>query len=246
MTTAEDKLPEPITFEAPGLSPFSRMVLGLLLLANVALLLYLLMRDPAPEAAPRTTAEPQNPLVALGDLSSEERDELRRRAAKAANRPPLAPGVDPSEQLVCRVWGPFPNEMQLSAVEAVVAPAAGRLQTFEGALEAPPDYLVYLETDSNLDNARRLLQELESQEVEAYVIAGGEYLNAVSAGVFSNQSRAAGLMERLESMGYAPKLAPLPRAESVRYLAAMVPLTFEVPGQTPSPCAEIASVRDFL
>ncbi|MEM8769666.1 MAG: hypothetical protein AAGE43_19705, partial [Pseudomonadota bacterium] len=172
MTTAEHKSPQRITFEAPGLSPFSRIALGLLLLANVVLLGYVLLRDPPPVAMSKSTAAMAEPLVALGDLSPEERDQLRLRPERDNARPPLAPGGIAQEQLVCRVWGPFANDTQLSAVEAVVMPAAEKLETYEGALEAPPDYLVYLETDSNLDNARRLLQELESQSVEAYVIAG--------------------------------------------------------------------------
>ena len=246
MTTAEDQPPEAISFEAPGLSPFSRAVLALLLLINLCLFAYLALRTPEQPQAPRRSLPSQEPLVAVSELSADERDALATRAAGSPERPPLAPGGLQTDQQVCRAWGPFPNDEQLAAVAGLVGPVASRQQTFQGTLEAPPDYLVYLETDNNLDNARRLLQELESQSVEAYVISGGEFLNAVSAGVFSNRSRAEALQERLETMGYKSRLAPLPRTESVRYLAAMVPIEFAVPGQTPSPCQEIASVRDFL
>ena len=113
----------------------------------------------------------------------------------------------------------------------------------ESHLESDPDYLVYIDTDQNIDNARRLLKELESQSVDAYMISGGELINSVSVGVFSRESRAQAHQSTLKEMGYLPRIEPLERGQTVFHLYARVPQGFETAGHPSADCAAIASLR---
>ena len=147
------------------------------------------------------------------------------------------------EALTCRVWGPIGAEEVLDELRSLVADAGDVIEIEESHLESDPDYLVYIDTDQNIDNARRLLKELESQSVDAYMISGGELINSVSVGVFSRESRAQAHQSTLKEMGYLPRIEPLERGQTVFHLYARVPQGFETAGHPSADCAAIASLR---
>lgn len=231
-----------VTLEPNRLSMASRILLGGLLLINLILLIYLLSAEPAVEAGNRKVAVygSDQKLVLISELSDEDRaDMIRSHDEEARTLTGLALEV-PESAVVCRAWGPFPNMETLAAVRALVEEVDPGVEIRAAEIEAAPDYLVYLESDDNLDNARRLLQELESQNIEAYVIAGGEYVNSVSAGVFSNRAGAEEVRARLADLGFAPRLQALERVQQVNYLLGQVPTEFEVADAVARSCEEIA------
>lgn len=232
-----------LTVERSRPSMASRILLGSLLLINLIVLLYLMFAEPSSvRQAQRSPEYPdEQSLTLIRELDPSER--LPREVARERAFAPQSEGAEP---YTCQAWGPFANAEVLEPVRSAVTrtdPAA-RVVSFE--VEAPPDFLVYLDSDNNLDNARRILQELESQGIEAYVIAGGEYVNSVSAGVFSNRQGAEGLVSDLEDMGYTPALQALERTQQVTYLLARVPAGFELPDTKASPCEAIAQLEEFL
>ena len=201
-----------LTIEPSRLSMTSRVVLGLLLLVNLIVALYLLFAEPSSvRQAEQQDRFPANQTLTL--ISELDPSALTPRAALEERA--FSPPDDAASQLSCRAWGPFANNEVLEPVQIIVREVdpAARVVSFE--IEAVPDYLVYLDSDNNLDNARRILQELESQGIDAYVIAGGEYVNSVSAGVFSNLEGAEGLINRLRDLGYSPALRALERSQQV-------------------------------
>lgn len=231
-------------FSPSRLSPASRILLGSLLVLNLLVLGLALTTDDTPSpVVERKLPARTDPLKLLGELSESDRQSLTR----SDNRPaPRATFPEEPTALVCRAWGPFASDETLEPVRIAVAAVTDRLEVRNAKVAAAPDYLVYLDTDNNIDNARRLQQELESQDIDAYVIAGGPFLNAVSAGVFSQRSSADRLMQRLKDLGYVPRIESLERVEEVRQLVARVPEGFHIPGMTDSPCPAIASQDDFL
>ena len=232
-----------LTFEPSRLSMTSRVLLGLLLLANLVLALYLYFAEPSAvrEGERYDRYVPEQSLRLISELDPSELIPLT-----AAEQRPFNPQGERSADLACRAWGPFANSEVLTPVQAIVLeedPAA-RVISFE--IETAPDFLVYLDSDNNLDNARRILTELESQGIEAYVIAGGEYVNSVSAGVFSNQQGAENLIGRLEDLGYSPALQALERSQQATYLLARVPPDFQAAGSESVACGAIAQLQEFL
>jgi hypothetical protein len=230
-----------LSIDPSRLSTTSKTVLGVLLLVNFTVALYLIFAEPSSvrEGGQQTAAPTKQPLKLIDELDPSERVPRVVEEERA-----FSPQV--VEALACRAWGPFANTEVLAPVQALVLEAdpAARLVSFE--IEAAPDFLVYLNSDNNLDNARRILQELESQGIEAYVIAGGEYVNSVSAGVFSNQESATGLVERLRDLGYSPELQALERAQQVTYLMGRVPAGFRAGNAESVACDTIAQLQEFL
>jgi hypothetical protein len=110
-------------------------------------------------------------------------------------------------------------------------------------VQSTPDFLVYIESDNNIDNAHRLLKELEGQSLDAYIIAGGDFMNSVSAGVFSSQERAERQVRLLTDLGYSAEIEALERIQTVFHLMAMVPEAFEVRSQSYEVCPAIASAQ---
>ena len=170
-----------------------------------------------------------------------------------AESAPVDPGLDASssgdqksaqpQALACRVWGPIGAQEVLDELRSLIGAAGDVIDVQASEIASDPDYLVYIETDQNIDNARRLLKELESQSVDAYVISGGELINSVSVGVFSRQSRAEAHQQRLKDMGYQSLIEPLERGQTVYHLYARVPQGFETVGHASADCATIASLR---
>ncbi len=232
-----------LTIEPSRLSMTSRVVLGLLLLANLIAAMYLFFAEPGTvEESVQQSRFPEGQTLALIN----ELDPSERVARAASEERAFSPQADPARELTCRAWGPFANAEVLAPVQTTVRAVdpAARVVSFE--IEAAPDFLVYLDSDNNLDNARRILQELESQDIEAYVIAGGEYVNSVSAGVFSNQEGAEGLVARLRDLGYSPALQALERVQQVTYLLGRVPTDFQAGDAESVDCGAIAQLQEFL
>ena len=237
-----------VSIEPSSLPMASRILLCVLVLINLVLLLLLMFPGPSAErTASSGTAFPESQkLVLISELAE---GELRARvvAAEAPQRVLTENASDEAPlELSCQAWGPFANSETLDPVRAAVSVVDPALRVVSTEVEAPPDYLVYLNSDNNLDNARRTLQELESQGIEAYVIAGGEFLNSVSAGVFSNRSGAEEVRQRLADLGYGVEVQALERSQEVSYLMGRVPQDFSVAGLTAEPCEAIAQLQEFL
>jgi len=206
--------------------------------ANLLIIFYFVTATEEPVPAPMVEPAPlAGELRLLNELSQDQ------MAALTGGNEPEEAAVETDTGLVCRLWGPFTSDSELQQIRAAVGVVGEVIEVRTKEIESAPDYLVYLESDNNFDNARRLKQELESLAIEAYVMSGGAYINSVSAGVFSSQQRGNRQMQRLVDLGYTPKIAALQRLQAVHYLAGQVPREFELPDQSADDCAAIASAR---
>ena len=227
------------------ISGLSLFWLALLAAANV--FVNVMMQSPStpPPSAPlRAAIEPS--LVLLGELSAGEREAMKHevKADRAISKPvQRLVALEPTPHEVCRIWGPFSEKSALDGVQLVVAAAGSVVEVKSEEISSAPDFLVYLDTGRNIDSARRFLKELESQSLDAYVIAGGDYMNSVSVGVFSNESGAVRQSVRLEDLGYEPRVQALERVQTVYHLVGRVPEAFRLQSHGHTDCPTIASVR---
>jgi len=229
--------------ETSRLSMTSRILLGSLLLINLVVLFYLLFAEPS------SVRKPQEPVRFPQEQSLQlisELDPSERLPRESAEKRAFSPQDAQAIPLRCLAWGPFANAEVMAPVRSLVVASDPAARVVSIEVEAPPDFLVYLDSDNNVDNARRILQELQSQGIEAYIIAGGEFVNSVSAGVFSNREGAQSLVGELDDLGYAPALQSLERTQQVSYLLGRVPTDFELPDTEASPCEAIAQLQEFL
>ena len=235
-------------FERSRLSRTSQLSLAVLLIANLLLIGYFLSSSPESELPADQPPAAAPGLRLLTELSDNELAQLTDQPETLPEPVPevpetRAPAGSGDEQMVCRVWGPITDTEVLAGLRVQLDEVGELLEVRVQEVAAAPDYLVYLKSGNNLDNARRIKQELDSQSIDAYVIAGGEYISSVSAGVFSSEQRARRQMATLADLGYAPELAALHRSQSVYQLMARVPGEFEVSGVQSVDCSEIASAR---
>jgi hypothetical protein len=237
-------------------APFQRQFLSATSIAwlsalagfNVVLLVYFLFwgdAEPALESGPHPQAVGGSELRLLDELDPVERQALvRTEPARAARTPPRQLSAEPA--MVCRRWGPIADPAMMASVRADLDLVGEVLEVSASEVESAPDYLVRLDSDNNLDNARRLLKELEAQSIDAYVIAGGDFANSVSAGVFSSEDRADRQLARLVDLGYAPHKEALVRVQTVHHVTALVPEGFELASYEASDCPAIAQAGQFL
>jgi hypothetical protein len=213
-----------------------------LVIANLAVV-YLMWPESGSEAAPVAEVQDTGSLQLIGELSPADREARARQDADSQPQIPTATAMDAPEELVCRAWGPFNDITQLEPLQASVATVGSAIEVRTSEIAGEPDFLVFIDTGGNPDTARRTLAELQNQSVDAYVIAGGPFLNAVSVGVFSRQDRARSQHERVESLGYKASIEALNRSQSVYHLIARVPVAFELADLDSIPCNAIASVQ---
>ena len=231
---------EPLRVDKSRISKSSLFWLVALAVANFAAVA-LLWPDSEPDSAPVPDMPDTGSLQLIGELSQEQRAaRIRQIVSPEPESPPDLPAPD---ELVCRAWGPFNDITQLEPLQASVATVGSAIEVRTSEIAGEPDYLVFIDTGGNPDTARRTLAELQNQSVDAYVIAGGPFLNAVSVGVFSRQNRARSQHERVENLGYDASIETLNRSQSVYHLIARVPATFELAELDSVACNAIASVQ---
>lgn len=227
---------EPVRVEKSRISRTTVFWLAVLVLVNLGIGLFL--REPAQKPTPPPPADLGRDLRLISELSEAERAEK-----KADTAPPLEDTAPPpADPLVCRVWGPYSNQEDLDALRAELEKVGSALEVRASQVAADPDYLVFIATGNNLETARRTLRELESQSVDAYIIAGGPYVNSVSVGVFSDEKRALAQEKRVEALGYQAGTEALSRSQTVYHLVARVPESYAATAEGALECGAIASV----
>ena len=241
-----------------------RWVLGLLIVLNVLCAGLLSARETKSEiplaeldaATIRLLAEIPNPQSAVTGLA---------QTAPPTNTPPRQPDAkaDPIGEIVavqdggrashrtqmCMAAGPFETMAALRGLRERIQSAGATVHVVEEQVEAPPDYLVYIEPASSRDVARRVLQELKAQSIDSYLIRDGDLTDAISVGVFTQNELAKGQRERIAALGYEVSLRDLNRSHTVYRLLAqgtdVAPIDADS-GTNWVPCDEIAAVDRIL
>ena len=239
-------------FDAQRLTESVGFWLGIVIVVNILLVGFFFDPSPAAVESAEVHQPPLEPqLRLLVELSDAERLELAQRhqaaiarqqtaaqqalpapiQAQAASIPAAAlpaPAVLAIEAQppVCRMWGPYNDEMALSEVRQQIADVAENLEVRASQIQGSPDYLVYVDTQANIDTARRMQRELDSQNFEAYLMSGGAFANALSVGVFSQRARAENQREAVAGLGYEVAIEALPRSQKVYHLLAQVPADY--------------------
>ncbi len=101
----------------------------------------------------------------------------------------------------CWFAGPYAKKTQIPDYAAEVP-----IRAMKEEYEASGDYWVYLGPYENVTVATNMREKLLAEDVDSFVIVRGELENAVSLGVFSDESRAKRLSESFVGRGYKPEV----------------------------------------
>ena len=74
------------------------------------------------------------------------------------------------------------------------------------------DYWVYLPPLVSRQASLRQLRELQSRNIDSYIITVGDLSNGISLGIFSRKDSAEGVVGRLRELDYSASIRELPRA----------------------------------
>jgi hypothetical protein len=114
----------------------------------------------------------------------------------------------------CELVGPFLSDDEASSFVNKLASidVLSRVQSIE--LPSGVSYWVHLAPEESREAAFRRLAELQSQNIESYVIGRGPLANAVSLGVFTVESLAEFHIEKLSKLGLAPLKTEFERSDN--------------------------------
>jgi len=160
----------------------------------------------------------------------------------------LAPESRQSSQpdlAMCATLGPWES---VTAADKVLSALSS--QGYRGTLRtilADRERLhwVYLPAYPDRDAALRVLRELQSRDVDSFIVSDGEDANAISLGYFSSEESARGLAVKMKSAGYPAETRDTNRKVSEYWLYFPVAALPDGGDRLRALMAENASLKGF-
>lgn len=117
-----------------------------------------------------------------------------------------------AEDGTCLFLGGFDDESLAAALRQRLL-SLDIASTLEGVdVAAGVDYWVYLPPLVSRQASLRQLRELQSRNIDSYIITVGDLSNGISLGIFSRKDSAQGVVSRLSELDYSALIRELPRA----------------------------------
>lgn len=123
----------------------------------------------------------------------------------------------------CTIIGPFASEAIVKSLVAQLKAEGIQSDVESAETKSLPDYLVYVGPERTRSEARRLMNQFQSQAIDSYLIDKGEFENAISLGMFTRQPFAKALTAKMRKAGFDAKIRPLPRTRQGYQLRADLP-----------------------
>ena len=214
-----------------------KYVFFMLLVANAAYFAWQWTRPPDPE--PEGPRRDSGNIVLVSELRSPP------PPARPVQRPP-EPDVVAQELAAaagegCTGLGPLPDLEQAQAL-------AERLRALEFSAEIQPldellpeeDFRVLIDPAPSLETAFRKLRELQSQDIDSYVIAQGSYALGISLGVYSTEEAAQEAQSAIQARGYSPSIVAMARTVRQYWVVA----AGDIPPDLAGPEGEAAATSE--
>lgn len=155
-------------------------------------------------------------------LLSEREGDMPASGAEAPRPAPVPGGQGLAglpEQPLCLLVGPFGD--QGLAQNLIQRLEALELQPRLESVEVPedPGYWVYLPPELSQKAALRKLHELQSKNIDSYIIPRGEIALGISLGMFSRAELARQRREELVALGYEAQIQELSRSHRELWVA---------------------------
>ncbi|MCB1837572.1 MAG: SPOR domain-containing protein [Alcanivoracaceae bacterium] len=169
-----------------------RWVFFCLLILNVVYLVWNLVAAAVTPAVPQVApAAASAPTLALVD-----------ETVAGGQRGQVSASQVQPELALCATLGPWESAAAADKVLSGLS-AQGYRGTLRTILaERERLHWVYLPAYPDRDAALRVLRELQSRDVDSFVVSDGEDANAISLGYFSSEESARGLAVKMKAAGY--------------------------------------------
>ena len=119
----------------------------------------------------------------------------------------------------CFTIGPFRDEKEISGFNTQIKDKVKKTSVRERTEKQHWRYWVYLSSQSTRSKAVQRAADLAKKGLkDYYVIARGEYKNAVSLGHFKDKSLAENRFEKIKKMGYKPKMKAIEKEFTLYWL----------------------------
>lgn len=221
-----------------------RWLFLLLLVLNMILGLYHVSKPPS--AAVTTSA--------VANVRDEARIKLLSEAETIQPKQP----VQPSDEACLYVGGFDEETVALDVRQRLLSvDFSSRVESVDET--AGVDYWVYLPPLVSRQASLRQLRELQSRNIDSYIITVGDLANGISLGIFSRRDSAEGIVKRLQLVDYTASIRELPRTHRRYWVvvegvnrqsmaqALLDDLMASFPGleQRQMPCSGVASSQDI-
>ena len=178
----------------------SRLLVLLLLAANLGVAAWLFLTPRADAPAPVAADPGVAPLVLLS-----ERDGTAEAEAAALASAPEPAGAASDDR--CLSLGPFPTQSDLRRAVNALTPAVKRVRTREARTSQSRGFLVYLPAPASREQALSVARELYGRGVrDYYVVTAGEQQNTISLGLFRDRNNAERRRAEIAAMGFTPAI----------------------------------------
>lgn len=119
----------------------------------------------------------------------------------------------------CFTIGPFRDEKEISVFDSQIKAKVKKTSVRERIEKQHWRYWVYLSSQSTRAKAVERAADLAKKGLkDYYVIARGEFKNAVSLGHFKDKSLAENRFEKIKKMGYQPKMKAIEKEFTLYWL----------------------------
>lgn len=209
---ARVSLPEAAALESASM--FARALIVLLLVLNLGVAAWWLLRDAPPEPA-RTASTADVPSLRLvSELPAAERARLLTSSAGEARATPPAPDPEAAQDdadtdvattpTQCYAFGPFADADTAEAARAALAGAGRRLSTRREAGRSGSHWDVRMPAQADRAAAQALAARIDAAGFkDYYVIATGDAANSIALGRFGDQDAALRHQAALQAAGFA-------------------------------------------
>lgn len=174
-----------------------RWLLMLLVVLNLSFYLYQLNHQSLPI---------KQEAKVSGGSSLDSSIQLLSETTRLAPRAPVA-----EAERSCLFLGGFDEESVALAIEQRLLSLDIDSQVKNVDEAAGVDYWVYLPPLVSRQASLRQLRELQSQNIDSYIITVGDLANGISLGIFSRRDSAESVVSRLKDVDYAALIRELPR-----------------------------------
>lgn len=186
--------------------------IGLLAINLVVLGWHFLRPSEETKAVVRSMPEATNAARTL-TLLSEMDDDARALLVQASKSKNSAEG-----EPVCTLVGPFVDSDRGAIVRERLRALGveSNLQSLE--IPAGESFWVYLPPEASQQEALRRLHELQSKQIDSYVIPKGDLANGISFGMYTHQALALERMAEMKKRGYDARIKSLARTQKELWL----------------------------
>jgi hypothetical protein len=154
-------------------------------------------------------SRPQSNITLLSESSR------TRRAAEGAR----SGSIDNSG---CLFLGGFDDELSAQSLEQRLLSLDIQSEVQQLDVATGVDYWVYLPPLASRQASLRQLRELQSRNIDSYIITVGDLANGISLGIFSRKDSAEGVVARLREVDYSALVRELPRVHN-KYWVRVAP-----------------------